>query len=68
MNRAQIRRTDHVVQGIAFRRVVIDCRHATTTADVLNDQGEHDIVRLLAARHAATCQCAAYLLAAGARA
>jgi len=49
-------------------RVVIDCRHATTTADVLNRQPQHDIVRLLAARHAATCQCAAYLLAEGARA
>lgn len=68
MNRARIQRTDHVVQGIAFRRVAIDCRHARTTADVLNDQPQHDIVRLLAARHAATCQCAAYLLDAGARA
>lgn len=68
MRRATVEVSEVPVAGRSVRRIVLDCRHAVTEGLLVNGQAQHDIVRLLAARHATTCQCAAYLLAAGARA
>lgn len=68
MKRATLQIRDVEVGGLAVREVVIDCRHATTTGHAINARDEIDVVRVLAARHGATCRCAAYLLAEGVRA
>lgn len=67
MRRAKVRTRDVRIGGLRAREVVIDCRHATTTGHAINTRAEHDVIRVLAARHGATCQCAAWLLADGAR-
>lgn len=59
------------IGGVDVRRLTVDCRHGTTTGDVIgDDQSRVDVLAVLVARHEAEerCGCALPLIQAGARA